>query len=187
MYRILFKCSVLVLVVMLLADVTKLMLTGESSFLAFYDDVRQGRVMDFGAEHLSLDSPTIPNVELPDISSIKELDVFKGEAEPSLVYKWVDEAGVVHYGSERPSDMDVTEMLVDPNAEHLKLMPQAEFQEDNSSSSSASNLKALGVDPSVTKEGEASAFEAKKLIEDAKNIQQLLDQRSETLESLIEE
>lgn len=91
------------------------------------------------------------------------------DKKPTIAYKWVDKDGVVHYGSERPDGVDAQkkEIYIDPAI--AKKQKQKEQQKQKADGEV--DLNPLNVYSNVPK-----------LIEDAKAVQNTLNERNAMME-----
>jgi hypothetical protein len=101
-------------------------------------------------------------------------------SEPTTIYKWQDEQGVWHY-SDKPNAFGDSQMVeLDPNkitvmaAEDTSILNNLNTKPKNEPMNPAIGLTTI-------KPGEV-----KQLVEDAKNIQQLMDNRQKQLEEQID-
>ena len=111
--------------------------------------------------------------------STSELVQVKSAPEKSAVYRWKGSDGKWHMSDIPPADDTPVEIVyIEPNGNVIDLSSNtSQTTSDNKASHSASTIPL----PMTT-----SPQQAKKLIEDAKNIQSLLDKRAEKLQAAIE-
>ncbi|WP_052692027.1 DUF4124 domain-containing protein [Teredinibacter purpureus] len=118
----------------------------------------------FSAEMPSLSIPSILNTDSA-LPSTKD-----------TAYKWTDEKGVVHYSSEPPPEttQQVKKLEVDPNVNLIQGLDVPE-----------------GVAPTATPSNDTlvtpyTPTGAQKLLEDAKDVQRILDERFERQKAIID-
>lgn len=110
---------------------------------------------------------------LPSLDTVKDLTPAI-PAGKDTAYKWVDEKGVVHFSTEPPPEEQQAERLeVDPNVNVIKSVKPREQE-------SPETAPAPELQSPYTPEG------AKKLIDDARNVQKLLDDRYEKQKEIID-
>lgn len=117
---------------------------------------------------------------LSDLSFSKlELPSFSAPALPQgkeTAYKWKDENGVTHYSSEAPQHLQSTTIEVDPNTNLVQATKLPEKPKEDSKEPATTQ-------PSVNVPGPVySPQTVKKLIDDANNVQNTLNERYESLE-----
>lgn len=112
----------------------------------------------------------LPDFSTPDLSDITPLSTGKDTA-----YKWTDEHGVTHYSNEAPPVELAAEVIeVDPNVNVIQSVevPKKEVEKE----------------PSVITPIEGPLYKPeniKKLIDDAKNVEKVLQERHEQQEEII--
>lgn len=114
---------------------------------------------------------SVNDITLPSVS-VPKLPVGKDTA-----YKWVDDRGVVHYSTEPPplAAANAKKLELDPNQNLIKgLEPAAEAQRETAPQTTP------------TLQSPYSPGAAQKLIEDAKNVQNLLNDRYEKQKEIID-
>lgn len=119
-----------------------------------------------------LDNFNIPNFSL-DKASISNF----ASGGKQTVYKWVDEDGVTQYSAEAPSaDQQVKTLELDPNTNIVQgvQMPEDEKEEKTSKPEISMPTGAIYSPESI-----------KKLVDDAKNIEKLLQDRVDTQEKIL--
>ncbi len=136
---------------------------------------------------LSLPDISMPKLSMPDLpgfSSSKEVipasdDDLSGK---DIFYKWYDNEGNIQFTSEPPADgIEYTLKGFDPNAnviQSVKLSPSKSKADD----STADQIKAPGPEDGVNP---YSGDSIKKLFEDTRNIEKLLNQRFQDQESAL--
>jgi len=121
---------------------------------------------DLSAPSLAL--PLLPKVSVPSLPAKKD-----------TAYKWTDEKGVVHYTTEPPqqASADLEKLEVNPGQNVIQSVKPRP----------ADNKQAPSKDPaSDSLQSPYSPGAAKKLIEDAKNVQNLLNERYERQNQIID-
>jgi hypothetical protein len=125
--------------------------------------------------------PDMPN--MPDMPSSKQLVPSAGDrAGKDIVYQWNDSQGNIHFTTEPPVDgIQFTVKGYDPNANVIQAvkLPEIEVPEESVASGSDGQDSASGLENTYSKE------DIQKLIDDSKNIQQLLNQRHNNQNSVI--
>lgn len=97
-------------------------------------------------------------------------------AKKENAYKWTDANGVVHYSSEPPELAQTAEILeLDPNANIIQGLPERQEAETNKQKPSA---------PALPQGNPYNPATVKKLIDDAKNVQTMLNKRGEEMNKL---
>ncbi|ARU54204.1 hypothetical protein OLMES_0095 [Oleiphilus messinensis] len=144
-----------------------LSILGGALALPFFMDNRQGEPM------LSLPKLSdLPNVgldsgraALPDgAPSVKSGEVF---------YKWRDQNGRMHFSNEKPVDVANYEIVaVDTSANTIQSIPVEEHSDTEAEKAPAEDV--------------VSVSNAMKVMEDAKAVQQLMDQRAEAMKAMSE-
>ncbi len=119
-----------------------------------------------------LDELKAPEISLstPDIK-----DVVTGGKQ--TVYKWVDENGVTQYTSEAPPEQSATAMELDPNTNIVQGIKMPEGEETEEETPKAE----------VPQGNIYSPQSVKKLMDDAKNVQKLLNDRYEQQEKALQD
>lgn len=102
------------------------------------------------------------------------------------VYKWTDANGKVHYSSEAPADIESAQkMEVDPN---VNLIEGIELQTENTSAQpQAPTTTTTTVNTDPLSGGVYNPEAVQKLIKDAKNVQNMLNERNEASKKALEE
>lgn len=125
---------------------------------------------------LNIPNFTIPKISLPNLSLPKSPETASSNASPQPTYKWIDEKGLTHYSAEAPitsKPLTQTEILyIDPDTNLIQgtaalQPPEEEIQP---------TPKKLSAPPTQNDHNPATI---NKLINDAKNIQTLLNKRHE--------
>jgi hypothetical protein len=144
---------------------------------------------DRGTTLMSLSDISLPDFEIPDFSRVTPSETLVPSLpEPSgmdVFYQWYDGEGNLHFTSEPPPEgVDYSIREFDPNA---NVIPSVELPaEDNATAASA-------VPPAKTGEPDAEQEapnpydkeSIQKLFEDAKNIEQLFQQKMNNRESAL--
>ena len=144
---------------------------------------------DQGKPLMSISSFSLPDFkmpdmpDMPDMSSSKRLVPSVGDhANMDIVYQWNDSQGNVHFSTEPPADnIKFTVKGYDPNANVIQAvkLPEIEAPEESVASGSDEQDSAPDLENIYSKE------DIQKLIDDSKNIQQLLNQRHNNQNSAI--
>jgi len=156
-----------------------LILAGPMLYLFIVDKMAGG---DSG---LSVKMPEMPGLGLPDwlISNSRQVigmaeDMAEGS--DTKVYKWKDTAGIWQFASELPMGVaDVEIMLISSNTSVQTLRPTAvsdQVQDERPTEAKQDESLALDLIPTPVR--------VKKLIEDARNVQNILDDRVKQIDSL---
>ena len=119
------------------------------------------------------------NLKMPDISAPSVDSLVNGGK--TTAYKWTDENGVVHYSSEPPPEHRQVEVLeVDPN---VNLVQGVEKKEEIAGPGS----QGPGSQPALDLPGGNvySPENVQKLIQDAKDVQQKLNERYKEQEKIV--
>ena len=122
------------------------------------------------------DMPDMP--DLPDMPSSKQLiPSVNGQGDLDIIYRWNDSNGNVHFTTEPPADgIKYTVKGYDPGANVIQAVKRPEIEEPAepaTTNTKASGGENLQPDPQNIYNKE----DIKKLFDDSKNIQQLLNQR----------
>lgn len=124
---------------------------------------------------------SLPKVDLssylPDTTSVKDV-ISSTSSSKEKVYQWTDENGKTHYSTQLPSDqIKAKEMLINPDVNVVKRLATATKESTQHHSTS----RAQHVDtPSANQAHSPDAVN--KLIEDAKQVQTLVNERNQQLE-----
>lgn len=139
----------------------------------------------------------VPEVSLPDVdiksqlSSIESLTSvvsnkleINSSSDSQMLYKWTDDNGNVHYSTEPPSQQKTARKIsVDPNVNVMKAFkPTKPPVGDLQNNGSASGNDIPGPTEKVTLTSAYNPKAVKKLIDDAKGVQSLVDERAKALE-----
>ena len=114
------------------------------------------------------------DLKMPDISAPRVDSLVNGGK--TTAYKWTDENGVVHYSSEPPPEQQQVEVLeVDPN---VNLVQGVQKKEE---------VPGPGSQPALDLPGGNvySPKNVQKLIQDAKDVQQKLNERYQEQEKIV--
>lgn len=137
-----------------------------------------------GSAMMSLDNLKLPDFSLPDLPDIpsgKSLSPTSGSGE-DIFYKWYDAQGNVQFTTEPPAEgVEYTIKGYDPDANVIQAV-KAPAEPDsgvNSDTQSKTQLKPGDIDNPYDPEN------IKKLMDDAKNIQNILNQRIKDQESAL--
>lgn len=135
--------------------------------------------IDFSMPSLSTVKNSIPDIDLPDID-LPTLSSDKNGA-PLTVYKWVDKDGVINYSQADPKISSAEIMVVHPDTNLIQAGPvgapeEPKPQTQRSAATAPKTPLALPTPNNV-----------KQLMEEAKNVQTLMDERTKTLEQALEE
>ncbi len=127
----------------------------------------------------SLKAPDISVPELPDSVKMPELESQPGGKD--IVYQWRDENGMLHFTSDPPpAGMKYTVKGYDPNANLIQsIEPEPEVVADTSSAGPDQNQISLDVGNPYSPEN------VKKLVDDAKQIQKILNDRYKQQEAIM--
>ncbi len=119
------------------------------------------------------------DLSLPEIRPTLTDQLTDEEAQAAKVYKWVDAQGVINYTEYKPDEitakaLNITELMVDPNTNIIQAgIIQAE------AASSAASSQAIKAAPTPAVTLLPDPHNVKKLINDAKGVQALMDARAE--------
>jgi hypothetical protein len=112
---------------------------------------------------MSFSTPELPKLSAPSLPKATD-----------TAYKWTDENGVTHYSSEAPEHVQAKTIAVDPNTNIVQATKLREKTETKPNTAPQ---------PSVTPPGPLyDPQTVKKLMDDAKNVQNTLNERYESLE-----
>ncbi len=121
---------------------------------------------------MSFDKLKMPDISMPDMPDAKKLT--SGSGDKDFFYKWYDAQGNVQFTTEPPPDgVEYTIKGYDPNAnviQAVKAPPEEKPEEDSGAA------KKPGLDLNA-EDNPYSPENVKKLIEDAKDVQKILNQR----------
>lgn len=157
MQKLIFKCVVMLIVVVGASNYMMYITTGTSPFSGFSWSKWRDKVPSFN-------TPSLDN--LSPISGKQK------------VYKWVDEHGVTQYSTEAPPQTTPTQTLeLDPNTNIVQSvrMPEATPEETNNSPQVA-----LPEGPIYSPDN------IKQLMDNAKNVQKLLDERHQNQQKALD-
>jgi len=114
-----------------------------------------------------------PFSQVPDVSiSTPNLSEMMPKGS-ERAYKWTDANGVVHYSSEPPPEVEAQVMDVDPNTNMIQGL-RAEAPKETEAAPAPT--------PTLPQGNVYNPKNVQKLIEDAKNVQNVLNERYESLE-----
>lgn len=129
--------------------------------------------IQWGMPKVKLPEVTMPDISLPEFGS--------GEGEVATVYKWVDEHGVINYSQTKPEGVSQFDtMAVDPNTNLVQGDPLPEPTPEPVKKTEAvqqPSLPDMNLLPTPDR--------VKKLMDDAKNIQVQMNERTQLLEDAI--
>lgn len=159
--KLVVKVTIMMVIMVGVGNYAVYLMTGKSPFST--DDIK---VPKLGVPKLEV--PVLSNLSVPSLPAQKE-----------TAYKWTDENGVVHYSTEPPENQQaaVKKLEVDPNQNVIQSVEIAEAKNQQTTAETAQN-------PTI--QSPYSAGAAKKLIEDAKNVQNLLNERYEKQKRIID-
>ncbi|NIB39569.1 DUF4124 domain-containing protein [Pseudomaricurvus alkylphenolicus] len=109
------------------------------------------------------------NQALPDFSG--------DSSAPTRVYKWRDKDGSWRYSDTPPEGIDAQSLDINPDTNLIQGLPQKQSEQQKKSQPATDN-DLPGVPLPLT----VSPDQVQKMMDDARNVQQLMDQRSEMLE-----
>ena len=109
---------------------------------------------------------------LPELGSSKNLLPARKET----AYRWRDENGVIHYSSEPPPNAEAEKLEVDPSTNLIQGLELKEKQ--------ASEDKEKPAEPEMPKANPYNPETIKKLFDDAKKVQETLDQRYKDIDKV---
>ena len=126
-----------------------------------------------------------PDIAMP---SLPKLGGDSKSGETNLIYKWKDSEGGWHYSSELPEDGAVFEQIdVDPNANVMDAVKVSVEEPEPESDSTKKKQKSKKAGKESDEEDPAlySPEGVKKLMDDAKNVQELLNDRAQSQKDLL--
>lgn len=117
------------------------------------------------------------NFNIPNFSLNKQsISNFASDGKQT-VYKWVDEKGVTQYSAQAPSaDQQVKTLEIDPN---MNIVQGLQMPEDEKEEESSKPEISMPTGPIYSPES------IKKLVDDAKNIEKLLQDRMDKQEKIL--
>ncbi len=176
MKMLIFKAILVVLIALGASNYLVYLQTGKAPF-----DFNDLQLPDMPTDLIPSELPKV-SLQLPDISldSLKQ-DKPAANAGTDTIYKWVDENGVTQLSSEPPPAQQNAQILVvDPNANVIQSAGQVSGPETD-------DKQATATAPSPLLQGQVySPSQVNKLMDDAKNVQQLLNDRYENQRRVIE-
>ena len=116
----------------------------------------------------------LPDFHFPTWTT-PDLDVLTSK--PETAYKWVDENGITHYANESPENQSAELIKVDPNTNLIRGIDLPESDNKNNENSNTAVAPAPG--PLYPPEN------VQKLIQDAKNIENVLHERQQQQDKII--
>ena len=122
---------------------------------------------------MSFSDLKLPDFSMPEMPDTNKITApLGGDGGKDIVYKWHDAEGNLHFTTDPPTDgTEYSVMGFDPNTNVIQAvkMPEEEPEEEKEVAAEEENSNPLGnpYDPS----------EIKELIEDAKDVQKMLQQR----------
>ncbi|WNO10357.1 DUF4124 domain-containing protein [Teredinibacter sp. KSP-S5-2] len=118
------------------------------------------------------------NFKVPDVSSVSsEIKKANPMGNKETAYKWTDENGVVHYSSEPPPEQIAEKMEVNPDTNLVQGLRKEEEEVPGPQSAPAPGLNLP--DGSIY-----NPENIKKLVDDAKEIQNMMNERNKQMENL---
>ncbi|MEZ7279317.1 DUF4124 domain-containing protein [Pseudoalteromonas sp. 68 DY56-GL68] len=144
----------------------------ELSMFERYSEKVSGNVSDFasqGADALSTQAKKLT----------EKLSFSKDAHTPVVVYKWQDEQGQWHYADTPHPNYSSTVVSLDPN--DITVLPAETFQVDDNQ---PSTVKADVTPPAF---GVYDAKNVQKMMQDAEQVKQLMEQRTKQLEQQLKE
>ncbi len=144
----------------------------ELSMFEHYSEKVSGDVSDFasqGADALSTQAKKLT----------EKLSFSKDAHAPVVVYKWQDEHGQWHYADTPHPNYSSTVVSLDPN--NITVLPAETFQADEKQSST---VKADVTPPAL---GVYDAKNVQKMMQEAEQVKQLMEQRNKQLEKQLQE
>ena len=117
----------------------------------------------------------IGNLKAPSLASLNPANLNPLRSDKATVYKWVDENGVTQFSTEPPPNQDQNTEVLELDAKDMNTMQAVEIP-DRDSNSSATALNNLPTNPLQVPGA------VKQLVDDAKNVQNLMDERYKNLE-----
>ena len=144
----------------------------ELSMFEHYSEKVSGDVSDFasqGADALSTQAKKLT----------EKLSFSKDAHAPVVVYKWQDEHGQWHYADTPHPNYSSTVVSLDPN--DITVLPAETFQADEKQ---AATVKA---DETSSVLGVYDAKNVQKMMQDAEQVKQLMEQRTKQLEQQLKE
>jgi len=136
----------------------------------------------------SLPAISIPNVSMPDLSewfTSKKITPANDNdlSGKDIFYKWYDSEGNIHFTSEPPPDgIEYTRKGFDPDANVIQAVKIPAKESTAAKETTPVQEKSVGPEESVNP---YSAERIKKLFEDSKNLEKLLDQKAKNQESAL--
>lgn len=128
-----------------------------------------------------------PMFSFPEAKDFIPSDLTSGKAIPALpsssqtFYKWQDEHGTWHYGDTPPADGPrISTIEIDSNTNIIQSIPTEKPPE----STNASGLASPNTNPDIPTSNVLSLERAMNVLNDAKNVQGLMDNHNAQLEAL---
>ena len=128
-----------------------------------------------------LDMPDIPELSLsiPELPTVSRVVSDTMDSDADTVFKWTDDAGVIHYSSEAPEQVQAQVIQLDPDTnlvEATRVQPQmTQNRQANPATDAPSS-------PSPDWQGR----DINKLISDAQNVEKLLQDRYNKQKEIID-
>ncbi|WP_209327500.1 DUF4124 domain-containing protein [Pseudoalteromonas sp. PA2MD11] len=144
----------------------------ELSMFERYSDKVSGDVSDFASQ--SADTLTSQAKKLTE-----KLSLSKDANSSVVVYKWQDEHGQWHYADTPHPNYVNTEVSLDPN--EITVLPAETFQADENQSAT------VKADEAPSALGVYDPKNVQKMMQDAEQVKQLMDQRTKQLEQQLKE
>lgn len=162
MGKLIFKMLLMVGIILGMSNYTMYIMTGKSPF------------SNFSLPTLSSFKFKKPNL---DISNPFDESLNSGS---NHAYKWTDIHGTVHYSSEPPPGIDSKEKLAEATAKNTLQKINVDPNTNLVQGETATKAKEAQTEKGIQQETASNAYApggAKKLMEDAKNIEKLLNDR----------
>ena len=159
---------------------------GVASYVASINGVNVKKVLQTASKNFRLPNINMPSLpDLPD-TDIKKLlpDKLSSHSKAEQIYKWQDDRGVWHFSQEKPPGTEVEAITLTPNRNLVKATELAAASEPNEERTPYT--KRIGGKTSDSSEQETlgspySPEGIKKLMEDARGVQELVNKRNEVL------
>ena len=135
---------------------------------------------------MSFSSISLPEFKMPDMPSSKQLvPSVDGHGGQDIVYRWNDSKGNIHFTTEPPADgIKYTVKGYDPNANVIQAVKSPEIEKPAQPiAADATDSSEHNSPPDL--ESAYNKDDILKLFDDSKNIQQLLNQRTDYQNSAI--
>lgn len=193
MKGLVFKLIIVLSLVLGAINYSTYLATGKSLFTTWGFNLPALPILgDIQATDINLPNISLPNFNIPSVT-----DFTRKNDVPVKVYKWVDENGTINYTQEKPNAAivqaaRVKELVVDPNVNVVDFNNVVDFSNNVQTGKLSVAEAELESIPEIKPEKinpvnhQASSIlpnphNAKKLIEEAKSVQALMDARIKTL------